>query len=101
MQTFKASKDGVAKIKQAREDKKWTVDSPKWLEHASKIVDPSCNVLAEGISEGTWKRFLSGKNPINANAFRAYCQVLGLTALCEQTRHNTQLSLIGSKNKPQ
>lgn len=78
MQTLKASKDGVAKIKQAREDKKWTVDSPKWLEHASKIVDPSCNVLAEGISEGTWRRFLCGKNPINANAFRAYCQVLGL-----------------------
>ena len=36
------------------------------------------DVLAPGISEGTWKRFLAGKAPINADAFKAYCQVLGL-----------------------
>ncbi|MBE9137816.1 hypothetical protein IQ254_11535 [Nodosilinea sp. LEGE 07088] len=35
-------------------------------------------VLAAGISEGTWKRFLAGKVAINAGAFRAYCQVLEL-----------------------
>jgi len=81
MQTLKASKEGLGKIKQAREDRGWTVDSGKWFEEATKILEPNRKngqPFAEGISEGTWRRFLSGKNPINANAFRAYCQVLGL-----------------------
>ena len=81
MQTLKASKDGRARIKQAREEKGWTVDSYKWLQEATKILEPDREdgqPFAEGISEGTWKRFLSGKSSINTKGFQAYCQVLGL-----------------------
>lgn len=81
MQTLRASKDGLTRIKKARDQKGWTVDSDKWLQEASKILEPNRKdgqPFAEGISEGTWKRFLAGKRPINANAFRAYCEVLSL-----------------------
>ncbi|GEM_PF-1078477 len=80
-ETLIASKQGQTKIKQAREEKGWTVDSYKWLEEASKVLDhnwPGGEYFAEGISYGTWKRFLTAKNPINAPAFQADCQVLGL-----------------------
>ncbi|WP_017719549.1 DUF1822 family protein [Kamptonema formosum] len=80
-ETLIASKQGQTKIKQAREEKGWTVDSYKWLEEASKVLDPNWpggEYFAEGISYGTWRRFLTAKNPINAPAFKAYCQVLGL-----------------------
>jgi transcriptional regulator with XRE-family HTH domain len=79
--SLKASKQGLARIKQARKEKGWTVYDPRWLEAASKVLGTTweeAGVLAEGISEGTWKRFLAGKLPINADAFKAYCQVLGL-----------------------
>lgn len=81
MQILKASREGLGKIQQAREDIGWKVDSYKWLEEATKILEPNRKNnqdSAEGISEGTWKRFLYGTKPINANAFRAYCQVLKL-----------------------
>lgn len=79
--TIKASTSGLARIKQARKDKGWNVDNPRWLEEASAILGvnwETSGYLAEGISEGTWKRFLAGKRPIKAEAFKAYCQVLGL-----------------------
>jgi transcriptional regulator with XRE-family HTH domain len=79
--TLKASQNGLAQIKQARKEKGWTVYDPQWLEAASQILGVSweeSGFLAEGISEGTWKRFLAGKQPINCDAFKAYCQVLGL-----------------------
>lgn len=79
--TMKASQAGKTKIKEARENKGWTIDDPKWLEEASKVRDPNWQggeYLAEGISWGTWSRFLAAKRPINTPAFRAYCQVLGL-----------------------
>jgi hypothetical protein len=88
-ETLIASKQGQTKIKQAREEKGWTVDSYKWLEEASKVLDPNWpggEYFAEGISYGTWKRFLTAKNPINAPAFKAYCQVLGLN--WEDVREN-------------
>ncbi|NJM63126.1 MAG: hypothetical protein HC849_27805 [Oscillatoriales cyanobacterium RU_3_3] len=81
MSTLKASPQGLTRIKQARIEKGWAVDDFRWLQSASQVVDASWeedNVLAVGISPGTWKRFLAGKFPINTEAFKAYCQVLGL-----------------------
>jgi len=79
--TLKASVLGLAKIKQARKQKGWSVNDFQWLEAASQILGVAweeTGVLAVGISEGTWKRFLAGKHGINADAFKAYCQVLGV-----------------------
>jgi WD40 repeat protein len=79
--TLKASPQGLAKIKQARSEKGWSTNDFRWIETASAILGASWDedgVLAVGISEGTWKRFLAGKVPINAEAFKAYCQVLGI-----------------------
>jgi transcriptional regulator with XRE-family HTH domain len=79
--TLKASQQGLAKIKQARLAKGWAVDDFRWIETASQVLGvfwEKEGVLAVGISEGTWKRFLAGKFAINAEAFKAYCQVLGI-----------------------
>jgi WD40 repeat protein len=81
MATLKASPQGLEHIKQARCEKGWATSDFRWIEAASEILGSSWvqnGVLAVGISEGTWKRFLAGKYPINAEAFKAYCQVLGL-----------------------
>ncbi|MBW4567795.1 MAG: hypothetical protein KME31_07170 [Tolypothrix carrinoi HA7290-LM1] len=81
MSTLKASLWGIARIKQKRKEKGWTIDDPRWLEEASKILGTDWQeegFFAEGISQGTWKRFLAGKLPINSAAFKAYCLVLGL-----------------------
>ncbi|HEY9599793.1 MAG TPA: NB-ARC domain-containing protein [Cyanophyceae cyanobacterium] len=86
MPTLKASKLGIAKIKQARNEKGWSwslEDDDTILIEASQILEPQKNWLsgspyANGVSEGTWKRFLAGRQPINANVFKAYCTVLGL-----------------------
>jgi WD40 repeat protein len=79
--TLKASQQGLQQIKQARSEKGWAVSDFRWIESASEILGTSWEkhgFFAEGISEGTWKRFLAGKSRINAEAFKAYCQVLGL-----------------------
>lgn len=81
MATLKASQQGLARIKQARSAKGWATSDFRWIEATSEILGISWvrdGVLADGVSEGTWKRFLAGKYPINAEAFKAYCQVLGL-----------------------
>ncbi|MBD2358369.1 hypothetical protein H6G41_27795 [Tolypothrix sp. FACHB-123] len=81
MATLKASQQGLARIKQARSQKSWSVDDFRWIELASEVLGVSWKekgILAVGISEGTWKRFLAGKQAINSEAFKAYCQVLGL-----------------------
>lgn len=86
MPTLKASRLGIAKIRQARNEKgwSWNVDEDDTcLVEASKVLEPNKNWFldnpyAEGISGGTWKRFLGGKQSISAAAFKAYCQVLGL-----------------------
>ncbi len=81
MSTLKASPQGLTRIKQARIEKGWSVDDFRWLQSASQVLDATWeedSVLAVGISPGTWKRFLAGKFPINTEAFKAYCQVLGL-----------------------
>jgi len=64
MTTLKASSVGLRKIKQAREAKGWTINDFRWLEAASEVLGTSweeTGVLAVGVSEGTWKRFLAGK----------------------------------------
>ena len=76
---LKASIAGLSKIKQARKEKGWNLNDVRWLQTASValgVID--AEKLAPGISYGTWKRFLSGKKPVNENAFKAYCQVLNL-----------------------
>ncbi len=81
METLKASRQGLQKIRQARLSKGWTVDDFRWMELASRVLGVTweeSGKLASGISEGTWKRFLAGKQAIKAEAFRAYCQVLDL-----------------------
>ncbi len=81
MITLKASSSGRAQIKQARLKQGWATSDFRWMQAASRILGTdweSAGVLAVGISEGTWKRFLAGKVAINADAFRAYCEVLGL-----------------------
>ena len=69
-----ASPTGLAKIKQARKEKGWNLNDPRWLESASEVlgVVPQEGKFASGISYGTWKRFLSGKYHINNRAFQAY-----------------------------
>ncbi|WP_071516536.1 NB-ARC domain-containing protein [Geitlerinema sp. PCC 9228] len=79
MATLKASPQGLIRIKRSRCQKGWSASSFRWLEEASKVLGVSWEddgVFAAGISEGTWKRFLAGKTPINEEAFKAYCQVL-------------------------
>lgn len=81
MPTLKASQGGLAKIKQKRNELGWAVGNHKWLESASQALGINWEekgYLADGISEGTWSRFLAGHR-INAPAFRAYCQVLGVS----------------------
>ncbi|MBE9193129.1 hypothetical protein IQ230_22805 [Gloeocapsopsis crepidinum LEGE 06123] len=81
MSTLKASQRGLVRIKQARKEKGWAIDDFRWLESATQVLGVTWSeqgFLAEGVSEGTWKRFLAGKLPINAEAFKAYCQILEL-----------------------
>ena len=81
MVALKASAGGRIRILQAIKTKKLTVNDFRWLEAASNILGVSWQkegYLAEGISEGTWKRFLSGKHAVNVDAFKAYCQMLEL-----------------------
>jgi len=85
MPYLKASERGLEKIKQARNEKGWTVDDPQWLVEASKVLKPNLDwpiggPFANDISEGTWRAFLynSRKKGINTNVFKAYCKVLEL-----------------------
>lgn len=101
MPTLKASRLGIARIKQARKEKGWTLYDPRWLIEASKVLEPNTNweleeELVRGISEGTWKRWGQGKS-INAPAFKAYCEVLGLNweEIVEKLLHEVLLLLKG------
>lgn len=85
MATLKASRFGLIKIQQARRERGWgwNGEDDACFVAASHLLEPgrmwySGGPYAYGISLGTWKRFLSGKAAINAHAFKAYCQVLGL-----------------------
>ncbi|MBD1935582.1 MULTISPECIES: NB-ARC domain-containing protein [Cyanophyceae] len=81
MASIRASQQGLAKIRQARQEKGWIRDDPRWLEEASRHLDPNWQAgppYAHGISPGTWSRFLAGRKPIKTPSFRAYCAVLTL-----------------------
>ncbi len=79
-----ASETGLAKIRQAREESGRAIDDEYWSLAASRIVEPEkdwqpgVTWFAPGCSPTTWQRFLRGKDLINAPAFKAFCQVLGL-----------------------
>ncbi|MHC5598587.1 MAG: ATP-binding protein [Nostoc sp.] len=82
MPSLKLSLNGLQIVKQARQEKGWTIDNPRWLEEASQILESGrdweyADVFAAGISLPTWKRFLKG-NAIDASVFKAFCQVLSL-----------------------
>lgn len=84
MAKLKASQQGIAKIKQARNEKGLTVDDPRWLVEASKVLEPKKiwqegGPYAHGCSEGNWKRFLYGKATVNTEVFKAFCRVLGVS----------------------
>lgn len=81
MPSLKLSQTGLQIIKQARKEKGWTIDDPRWLEEASQILAPGQNwkntdFFAAGVSLATWKRFLSG-DAIDSRVLKAFCQVLG------------------------
>ncbi|MEL6222092.1 MAG: NB-ARC domain-containing protein [Cyanobacteria bacterium J06627_8] len=86
MPTLIASPKGLERIHQARREQDWgwsTDDDDRCLLTASQFVDNTRSYeaggpYANGISGGTWKRFLGGRHPIRATAFKAYCQALGL-----------------------
>jgi WD40 repeat protein len=83
MKSVKASLRGLARIKQAREERGWTIEDPIWRKEASQILDPNgdwenVEEIYLAVSIATWKRFLQGKTPIKNNTFKAFCQVLGL-----------------------
>jgi len=83
MASLNSSEDGRARIQQARKEKGWTIEDPRWLVEASKELEPNGNwtevgPYASGISLPTWRRFLAGKQPIKTEAFKTYCKVLGL-----------------------
>lgn len=59
------------------------MDDSRWLIAASQVLEPERNwevggPFANGISDGTWGRFRTGRQPIKERAFKAYCQILGL-----------------------
>ncbi|MGB7439822.1 MAG: NB-ARC domain-containing protein [Coleofasciculaceae cyanobacterium] len=100
MPTLKASKLGIAKIKQARNELGWGwnihEDDTCFIE-ASRVLEPDRDWLpggpyANGVSEGTWKRFLAGRQPISAAPFKAYCTVLGLNWEDIVDRHGSRLT---------
>ncbi|MEG3982367.1 NACHT domain-containing NTPase [Microcoleus sp. T3B2] len=83
MTTLKASEEGLVKIKQARRERGSTIEDPRWLVEASKTLEPDrtwteAGPYADGLSLPTWRRFLGGREPIKANAFKAFCTVLQL-----------------------
>ncbi len=86
MPTLIASPIGLERVRQTRREKGWgwsTDDDDTCLIEASRILDPTYSCFpggpyANGISSGTWKRFLAGRHPIRASAFKAYCEALGL-----------------------
>ncbi|MEH1854480.1 MAG: NB-ARC domain-containing protein [Nostoc sp.] len=83
--TLKASEQGKRLIKQARIRIGWIIADDRWLKEVSKILEPNRNweELKKSkehysVSYMTWKRFLAANVPIEANFFKAFCQVLEL-----------------------
>ncbi|KZL50809.1 hypothetical protein A2T98_05330 [Nodularia spumigena CENA596] len=97
MQTLKASESGKILIKESRSQKieqartkriglqgiierAWDMDEI-FLREASKILEPDQNwdnSQTFAVALATWKRFREAKQPIRADTFKAFCQVLDL-----------------------
>ncbi len=92
--TLKPSEVGLAKIRQARKERGWTINDERWLREASQILEPEgdwhigSTCYADGCSPTTWKRFLRGTQ-VSADAYKAFCQVLGLN--WEETIYRVEL----------
>lgn len=85
METLKASENGKHQIEKAIKKiakcKGWTLNSPRWLEDASKVINPDWTKFPypDGISEPSWKRFRFAREFISADTFKAFCQILELS----------------------
>jgi WD40 repeat protein len=81
MSSLKAAPDQIHRIKQARIERGWAIDNPKWLIEASKILKPDVKDWDKAekfaVSIRPWKNFLKGE-AIRTETFKAFCQVLGL-----------------------
>lgn len=82
MASFKASQEGLARIKRAITAKGWTINSDRWLVEASRLLEPQGNwhesgPYAYGCSSQTWERFLQ-RTPIRDRSFIAFCQILDI-----------------------
>jgi hypothetical protein len=81
--TLKASEAGKQRIDQAKNRKAWTIESESPLIEASRHLQPGIDwqqqdSYAKYVSQATWKRFLSGRDRIRAEVFKAFCLALEL-----------------------
>ncbi|BAZ09847.1 WD-repeat protein [Calothrix sp. NIES-4071] len=91
--TLKASESGKSKIQQARKRRGWIIEDDRWLSEATEIISRN-GVRGAGVALITWKRFLQAKLRIEADTFKAFCQVLGLNwEDVVDTNSNVDLSL--------
>ena len=82
MASKKASKAGIARIKQTIAKKGWRVYDDRWLLAASQLIEPTIDWSEEGpyafgCSPQTWERFIRGI-AIRDRSFLAFCKVLDL-----------------------
>ena len=82
MASIKATKEGIAQIKQAIAKKGWKVYDDRWLLAASQLLEPTTDwqkdgPYAYGCSAQTWERFIRGI-AIRDHSFMTFCKVLGL-----------------------
>lgn len=102
MPSLNASDQGLNQIKQRRKARSWAIEDRQWLVAASQILDPSSDwtlaslagkgIFAPGVSLSTWKRFLRGE-PINAQVFKAFCQLLKLNWQEVVSQQHTDIEL--------
>jgi len=81
MQNLKTRQSVKPILKEARDNKNWTLDSNEPLRRASKLLDPQWKqeeYFYPGVSHESWKFFLYGMRSIKPDIFKAYCQVLEL-----------------------
>ncbi|BDA72789.1 hypothetical protein CAL7716_069550 [Calothrix sp. PCC 7716] len=76
--TLKASEPGKIQIQQARKKRGWTIEDDRWLSQAAEIISRN-GVKGAYVSLSSWRRFLQAKVRIEADSFKAFCQVLGLS----------------------
>jgi NB-ARC domain len=95
--TLKASESGKIKIQQARKRVGWKIDDERWLSEATKIISRN-GVKGANVSLSSWKRFLQAKVCIEADTFKALCELLCLN--WEDVADNTVVSNIDLSQAP-